>query len=107
MRNLDPAAVALGFWTYGGGSYYGVPLSNFVGWIVSATITVSVFDWDFELTAVRTRLQQCDFMLDTLVSFVILWGVVNAYFGNLVPVAIAELFGVRLLKSNHFGGCVD
>ncbi|MGD9564108.1 MAG: isopentenyl-diphosphate Delta-isomerase [Pyrinomonadaceae bacterium] len=33
---LDPGAVALGFWQYaGGGVYYGVPVSNFLGWIVS------------------------------------------------------------------------
>ena len=36
---LDPGAVALGFWQYqGGGAYYGVPVSNFAGWIVSGAI---------------------------------------------------------------------
>lgn len=33
---LDPGAVTLGFWQYsGGGEFYGVPLSNFAGWVVS------------------------------------------------------------------------
>lgn len=36
---LDPGAVLLGFWQYeGGGIYYGVPVSNFLGWIVSGAI---------------------------------------------------------------------
>lgn len=98
---LDPGAVGLGFWTYGGGQYYGVPLSNYFGWLVSATIAVTIFDWGFELADVRKRLQQCEFMLDTLVSFVILWGVVNIYFGNLVPVVLAGLLGLGLMKADR------
>lgn len=99
---LDPAAVALGFWMYDSGLYYGVPISNYLGWIVSATIAVTIFNWGFEQTAVHKRLQQCEFMLDNFVAFVILWGSVNAYFGNLVPVAIAGLFGLGLVKADRF-----
>lgn len=33
---LDPGAVSQAFWKYqAGGAYYGVPLSNFLGWILS------------------------------------------------------------------------
>lgn len=36
---IDPGAVLLGFWQYpGGGVFYGVPVSNFLGWIVSGAI---------------------------------------------------------------------
>lgn len=36
---IDPGAVMLSFWQYPeGGAYYGVPVSNFVGWIVSGGI---------------------------------------------------------------------
>lgn len=36
---IDPGAVLLGFWQYqGGGIYYGVPVSNFVGWVFSGAI---------------------------------------------------------------------
>ena len=36
---LDPGAVAQGFWRYdAGGAYYGVPLSNFAGWILSGGV---------------------------------------------------------------------
>ena len=41
---LDPGAVAQSFWKYdAGGFYYGVPLSNFFGWIVSGFIGAWLF----------------------------------------------------------------
>jgi bisanhydrobacterioruberin hydratase len=40
---LDPGAVALGFWAYSGESFfYDVPLSNFVGWVFTGFIGVSI-----------------------------------------------------------------
>lgn len=46
---LDPGAVKIGFWRYeGGGPFYGVPVSNFVGWLVSgaiAGIVLEIFTW--------------------------------------------------------------
>lgn len=39
---LDPGAVALGYWSYAaGGAYYGVPWSNFGGWIVTGTAALA------------------------------------------------------------------
>jgi putative membrane protein len=36
---IDPGAVRLGMWVYReGGVYYGVPVSNFLGWILSGTV---------------------------------------------------------------------
>jgi putative membrane protein len=100
---LDPAAVSLGFWEYvGQWPYYDVPASNYAGWVVSATVAVVAFDWGLDRAALIERLRGCEFMLDDLVSFVVLWGGVNAYFGNLVPVAIAALFGVGLLYTDRF-----
>lgn len=41
---LDPGTVSQGFWTYeAGGLYYGVPLSNFGGWILSGLIGAAIF----------------------------------------------------------------
>lgn len=80
---LDPAAVALGFWTFhGDGAFYGVPLSNYVGWGISATVATLLVDRAFEPATVRRRVEDCPFVLDDLVSFVILWTAVNAWFGN-------------------------
>jgi putative membrane protein len=100
---LDPGAVALGFWTYdGGGVYYGVPWTNYAGWVLSATVAVLAFDLGFDRVGLRRRVDECPFMLDDLVSFIILWGVVNAYFSQWVPVLVAGLFGVGLLATDRF-----
>jgi len=72
---LDPGAVALGFWVYdAAGAYYGVPLSNYLGWVLSAAVSVAILDWGFDRGALRERLATCSFLLDDLVSFVVLWG---------------------------------
>jgi putative membrane protein len=100
---LDPAAVSLGFWTYdAGGVYYGVPWSNYAGWVLSATISVGLFDMAFDGTELLDRLRNCAFMLDDLVSFVILWGAINAAFGNWVPLVISLGFGGGLLATDSF-----
>ncbi|QLG26160.1 carotenoid biosynthesis protein [Halorarum halophilum] len=111
---LDPGAVALGFWSYddvarggalaalSGGGFYGVPLSNFGGWILSATVAVATFDAAFDRAALRRRLADCEFALDDMVSFVILWGGVNAAFGNAVPALVAALIGYWLVRANRF-----
>lgn len=100
---LDPAAVSLGFWSYeGGGLFYAVPLSNYAGWMLSATVAVGVLDLTFDQTQLTSRLVDCEFMLDDLISFVILWGVINAWFGNWIPVAVAVVFGVAILRAKQF-----
>ena len=100
---LDPAAVSLGFWAYdAGGLYYGVPWSNYAGWVLSATISVALFDIAFDGDALLDRLRSCGFMLDDLVSFVILWGAINAAFGNWIPLVIACVFGAGLLATDRF-----
>jgi putative membrane protein len=100
---LDPGAVALGFWVYpGGGPVYGVPLSNYAGWVLSAAVAVAALDFGFERTGLLARLEACPFMLDDLVSFVILWGGINAWFGNWAAVALAALFGYGLLRTDRF-----
>jgi len=100
---LDPGAVALTFWTYdGGGAFYGVPSSNYAGWVLSATVAVLAFDRSFDRLALTDRLRSTEFMLDDLVSFVVLWGSINAYFGNWVPVIVAAALGAGLLYTDRF-----
>jgi len=100
---LDPGAVALGFWAYDPpGAYYGVPWSNYAGWVLSATVAVALFDVAFDHRALVERVRNCAFMLDDLVSFVILWGAINAYFLNWLPVAIAGLFFAGLVRIDRF-----
>jgi len=100
---LDPAAVALGFWKFSPpGAYHGVPLSNYAGWVLSAVVSVAVLDWGFDADALRARLADCEYLLDDLVSFVILWGAVNLAFGQAAPAAAAAVLGVALLHTDRF-----
>jgi putative membrane protein len=99
---LDPGAVSLGFWTFTGGAFYGVPLSNYAGWVLSAVVAVVALDRAFDLVAVLARLRRCPFMLDDMVSFVILWGGINVWFGNLLPALVAGVFGLGLLRADRF-----
>ncbi|WP_158855048.1 bisanhydrobacterioruberin hydratase [Halorhabdus sp. CUG00001] len=112
---LDPGAVGLGFWEYapplsGDGlwagataaQFYGVPLSNYLGWVLSASVAVLAFDLGFQRAGLLDRLERTGFMLDDLVSFVILWGAINAWYGNWLAVAVAGLFGVGLLATDRF-----
>jgi putative membrane protein len=100
---LDPGAVALGFWVSAtGGVFYGVPVAIFAGWILSATVAVVALDWGYDHEALVDRLEECEFLLDDLVSFVILWGGINAWFGNWVAVAVAGLFGIGLVRTDRF-----
>ncbi len=100
---LDPGAVSLGFWSYaGGGPYYDVPISNYLGWMLSATVAVVTLDRAFDRAALLERLAACEFALDDLVSFVLLWAGVNLWFGNLLPAALAALFGAGLVRADQF-----
>ncbi len=100
---LDPGAVALGFWRYdAGGAFYDVPLSNYRGWVLSATVAVVALDRAFDRRRLLDRLESCPFMLDDMVSFVILWGGISLWFGALLPAAVAVVFGVGLVRADRF-----
>ncbi|AHG00081.1 carotenoid biosynthesis protein [Halostagnicola larsenii XH-48] len=100
---LDPGAVAIGFWAYDpAGSYYGVPVSNYLGWLLSGTVAVVLVDIAFDRSALRARVDDCEFVLDDLVSFVLLWGTINVLYGNWLAVGVALLFGGGLLQTDRY-----
>ena len=99
---LDPGAVAIGFWEYELGQFYGVPWQNYQGWLLSGSIAVLLFDLGFDRAGLRRRLESCEFMLDDLVSFVLLWGGINLFYANWLPVGLAALLGVSLLWTDRF-----
>lgn len=99
---LDPGAVALGFWVYESGAYYGVPLLNYAGWTLSAVVATVLIDIAFDSTALLDRVRDCEYMLDDMVSFVLLWGSINAFYGAWIPIAIAAGFGVALHGLDRF-----
>lgn len=99
---LDPGAVALGFWTFADGGFYGVPLSNYAGWALSAVVAVVLLDLSIDRDALMRRLVSCEFVLDDMVSFVILWGALNVWFWNPVSALVAVAFGVGLVRADSF-----
>jgi len=99
---LDPAAVALGFWEFAEGGYYGVPPSNYAGWVLSATVATLLIDVAFRRGELLERVETCPYVLDDMVSFVLLWGAVNAFYGAWIPVAIALVFAAALVRLDRF-----
>jgi putative membrane protein len=99
---LDPAAVAVGFWTYASGGYYGVPPINYAGWVLSAVVATLLIDVALDHDALLDRVERCPYILDDMVSFVLLWGVINAFFGAWIPVALAVLFALALVRIDRF-----
>ncbi|MDM7921578.1 MAG: isopentenyl-diphosphate Delta-isomerase [Pyrinomonadaceae bacterium] len=88
---LDPGAVYLGFWQYAdGGWYYGVPWSNFAGWLVSgfigSVITEAFVAYAKPLLPVPVQ------MMVSVVFIVIFWTLFAAFAGMILP----ALIGVSL-----------
>lgn len=112
---LDPGAVALGFWAWDDPtalelgvlsttvpSYYQVPVHNYFGWLVSGSVAVTLLTLAFDHEGIVDRLDECEYFLDDLISFCLFWGLVNAYFGNLAPFALAVTVLGALFRSDRF-----
>jgi bisanhydrobacterioruberin hydratase len=94
---LDPGAVVQGFWQYqAGGLYYGVPFSNFAGWLLTGTIGVVLaryltrdFDWAEAPIALKTS---------GLLS-VVFWTSVCGWMGLWIPAGLGVvLIGISIWK---------
>lgn len=94
---LDPGAVALGFWVWpGGGPYYGVPLSNYGGWLISGLIASALLTWigGRRLTKVPLR----PGLLDSLLVSMFLWLGVCVFSGLLFPALLAVGLIILLVR---------
>lgn len=88
---LDPGAVSQKFWTYSaGGLYYGVPFSNFCGWILSGAFGA----WLFWQTS-GNRDDVPALLVSSVTLILAFWTGVCGFSGLLVP----TLVGVALLVS--------
>ena len=67
-----------------------------------AIVAVLVVDAVLDRDAVLARLEACRFLLEDLVSFVILWGAINLYVRNWVPGALAAGSGYALWRIDRF-----
>jgi putative membrane protein len=92
---LDPGAAALGFWVWPqGGVYYGVPLSNYAGWLLSGALATSLL-----LTTGRWSETPRPALLDSATIATSFWTGVAILSGTVVP----ALLGVTLFA--YLLGC--
>lgn len=79
---LDPASVAVGMWHYlETGSYYGVPMQNFIGWIISGFIGSTIGYWLFYKKEIKNILS---LSISFLIS-IIFWTLVSIFKGLWIP----------------------
>ncbi len=87
---LDPGAASLGFWIWpGGGPYYGVPLSNFGGWLISGLIASALVTWIGGRRLIDRPLRPG--LLDSLLISMVLWMSVCIFSGLVFPAVLAAL----------------
>ncbi len=86
---LDPGAVSLGFWVWPeGGAYYGVPLSNYAGWLLSGLLAATIL-----LTTGRWLSTPPPGLLDSSIIALAFWVGVATLSGMVLPI----LLGITLL----------
>ncbi len=86
---IDPAAIHIGFWSYtSGGFYFGVPLSNFLGWVITGFIYASISYFIIEKKS---------FPLPSMVSISLIW-ILSFWSGYLILVnlLLPALLGLAL-----------
>lgn len=94
---LDPGAVALGFWIWpGGGPYYGVPLSNYGGWLISGLIASALVT----LIGGRRLADQPlrPGLLDSLLVSMFLWLGVCIFSGLAFPAVLAAVLIAGIVR---------
>ncbi len=89
---LDPGAASLGFWVWPeGGPYYGVPVSNYLGWLFSSSVAAAIL-----LVLGRRRwvsVPPPPGLLDSALVAVAFWVGVDIFSGLLFPAVLgAALF---------------
>lgn len=83
---LDPGAVRLGFWRYAGsGGFYGVPLSNFAGWMVSGSVAAVIIE---AFVRFRKPLLPTPVQLTSSAFLIVFFWTAIAAFGGLVWPAV-------------------
>jgi putative membrane protein len=100
---LDPGAASLGFWVWpGGGVYYGVPLSNYAGWLLSGALAAALL-----LAVGRWRATPPPGLLDSALVALSFWVGLATFSSLLFPALLgAALFAYllhrrALLRSRH------
>ncbi|NYB51970.1 MAG: carotenoid biosynthesis protein [Methanobacteriaceae archaeon] len=96
---LDPAAVSLNFWVYEHTSiFYGVPLQNFLGWILTGAIAALI-----GLLILKNELKSYKppAMVSSLFLIMCFWTAVCFYRQLWVPSVIGMIFLILILKETE------
>lgn len=84
---LDPGAVRLGFWRYASNiGFYGVPISNFAGWLVTGSIAAIVIE--IFLGRVKPLLRVPVQLISSTFLIVFFWTAIAVFGGMVWPAAI-------------------
>ena len=101
---LDPGAVRLGFWQYAGdGGFYGVPRSNFAGWLVSSSVAAILIE--MYLSKVRPLLPTPVQLVSSAALIVYFWSAIGLFGGLFWPSVIGFAIVaaiVRWWRRHHF-----
>jgi len=97
---LDPGAVRLGFWKYeGGGEFYRVPISNFLGWLVSGSIGALLMEM---FVAWRKPLLPTPIQLGASSFFILFFWTALAAFSAMVVPAVIGLAATVSIAAIYF-----
>jgi len=97
---LDPGAVSQKFWRYATpGAFYGVPLSNFLGWILSGALGAILFDF---LTRGQRTLPPLD-LLGSAFLILVFWTSVCAFSALWIPTLIGAIL-LAVISAYFFRG---
>jgi len=96
---LDPAAVHIGFWAWDvPGFYYGVPLINFAGWVLSGGIAFCAIIYAQR----RFRWPSLPAMFGwNLLAIVFLWTMVNLFALQLIPAVLGLVVCVLIYRHSR------
>jgi len=90
---IDPGAASLGFWTWPeGGTYYGVPLSNYAGWLLSGVLATTLL-----LATGRWSETPRPALLDSATIATSFWTGVAILSGMVAPALLGTLLFAYLL----------
>jgi putative membrane protein len=94
---LDPGAASLGFWVWPeGGPYYGVPVSNYLGWLFSSSLAIAIV---FALGRRRWGgVPPPPGLLDSALVAVAFWVGVDLFSGLLFPAVLGAALFLYLIR---------
>ncbi len=91
---LDPGSVVAGYWWYAEPSaYYGIPLSNFLGWLVTGSI-------GYLIVRKLVKKKLSPWVMSSLVLTVLFWTCFAAFNAMIIPAAIGTVL-IAFTASKH------